>query len=341
MNLHGSSSSLHRLAYEAGVFVLKPPPTADLKVSPVVDTGTTIGEQAFLFLQSLRPHQWVKNLFLFAPLVFSKHVTDLTNSLLTLIGFTIFCMVSGAVYILNDLMDLKADRAHPLKGSRPLASGRLSPLIAGTGGIALAITGVGAAFMLGIPFGAVTLGYLTLNVLYSWHLKSVVILDVMLIAVGFVLRVYAGGALIAVPISSWLLLCTFSLAMFIALNKRRHELMLLQELAHSHRSVLGHYSVPLLTQAVTIMAAMALVSYALYTTAPETVNRFGTENLIFTLPFAIFGTLRYLYIVERREGGGNPSEILVRDLPTLIAVLGWILTCLAIIYGPVTGTLLR
>jgi 4-hydroxybenzoate polyprenyltransferase len=304
-----------------------------MKASSAVGTAAALREQASLFLQSLRPHEWIKNLFVFAPLVFSKHVTDLTDTFLTLLGFGIFCMVSGTVYVLNDLMDLEADRAHPLKGGRPLASGRLSPFVAGTGGIALGTVGVWAAFTLGLSFGAVTLGYLALNVMYSWRLKSVVILDVMLIALGFVLRVYAGGVLIGVPISSWLLLCTFSLAMFIALNKRRHELLLLKEIAQNHRPVLDHYSLPLLSQAVTIMAAIALVSYSLYTTAPETVMRFGTNNLIFTLPFAVFGVLRYLYLVEKRDGGGNPSDILVRDLPTVIALLGWILACLAIIYG--------
>ncbi len=314
---------------------MKAPSTADVRIGPDVRTGVSVREQTFLFLESLRPHQWVKNLFIFAPLVFSKHVADLRDTLLTLLGFGVFCMVSGAVYILNDLLDLEADRAHPLKGTRPLASGRLDPFIAGIGGAAFAVVGMGAAFALGLAFGAVTLGYLAMNLSYSWRLKSVVILDVMLVALGFVLRVYAGGVLIGVPISSWLLLCTFSLAMFIALNKRRHELVLLQEAAQNHRAVLEHYSLPLLTQAVTIMAAIALVSYSLYTTAPQTVSRFGTENLIFTLPFAVFGMLRYLFLVEKRDGGGNPSEILVRDIPTLIAVLGWILTCLVIIYRPI------
>ncbi len=313
------------------------PPTTDVRVSPNVGTGVTIRDQTSLFLQSLRPHQWVKNLFVFAPLVFSKHVMEVGDTLLTLLGFGIFCIVSGAVYILNDLMDLEADRAHPLKVNRPLASGRLDPFIAGAGGVSCAVLGVAAGFALGLRFGAVTVGYLAMNVLYSWRLKSVVILDVMLVALGFVLRVYAGGVLIGVPISSWLLLCTYSLAMFIALNKRRHELVLLQEAAQNHRAVLEHYSLPLLTQAVTIMGAMALVSYSLYTTSAQTITRFGSEDLIFTLPFAVFGVLRYLFLVEKRDGGGSPSEILVRDLPTLLAVLGWILGCLVIIYGPVVN----
>lgn len=283
---------------------------------------------------SLRPDQWTKNLIVFAALIFARRLFDPAALASASAAFLIFCALSGAVYLLNDVSDREADRRHPRKRERPIASGALSPGAAllwalGLGGGALA-----AAFALGPWLGATASAYLTLFVLYARWLKHVVILDVMAIAVGFVLRAVAGGVVIGVPISDWLLVCTILLALFLGLAKRRHELTLLADGAPGHRRILEEYDPYLLDQMIAVVAAATLVAYIIYCASPETHAYFGTDLLVLTTPFPIYGIFRYMYLVHRRQGGGSPAELLLFDRPLLACVGLWGLSVVAIIYRP-------
>jgi 4-hydroxybenzoate polyprenyltransferase len=247
-------------------------------------------------------------------------------------AFVVFCALSGVVYVVNDIMDREADRQHPLKALRPIASGALSPALAGGVALVLAAGALILAFWLGGRFGAVALAYLLLQSLYSGPLKQIVILDVLTIAVGFVLRAAAGAVVIDAPISHWLLVVTILLALFLALSKRRHELVLLADGATGHRRILGEYSPYLLDQMISVVTASTLVSYIFYCISPETVQKFGTGMLGLTIPFPLYGIFRYLYLVHRREGGGSPSEMLVNDRPLLACVALWVLAVVVIVY---------
>jgi len=242
-------------------------------------------------------------------------------------------MLSGSVYLLNDLMDIEKDREHPVKCKRPLPAGDLKPDFAIVSLIVLAGGSLGISFWLNPSFGAVAAIYFATNLLYSTLLKHVVIVDVMLISFGFVLRVLAGAAIISVPATPWLLMCTVLLALFLAFSKRRHEIVLLNDNAGNHRKVLSHYSAYFLDQMITIVSAATVMSYALYTIWPDTVAHFGTKNLIYTVPFVLFGLFRYLYIVHMKEEGGSPTKVLLTDKPLLGSVLLWLVTCILIIEG--------
>ena len=285
-------------------------------------------------LSSLRPEQWTKNLVVFAALVFSRRLLDPAAVALALAAFLIFCGLSGAVYLVNDVSDREADRQHPVKARRPIAAGTLSSGTALAWAIALIGLGVGTAFWLSSPFGWTAFAYVALQAAYSRWLKHIVILDVMAIAAGFVLRAVAGGVVISVPISEWLLVCTILLALFLGLSKRRHELTLLAGEAHGHRRILEEYDPYLLDQMIAVVAASTLVAYIIYCLSSETAERFGTEWLVLTVPFPIYGIFRYLYIVHRKDGGGNPSEVLLTDRPLLACVGLWSLAVVAIIYRP-------
>jgi 4-hydroxybenzoate polyprenyltransferase len=280
---------------------------------------------------SLRPHQWTKSLVVFAPLAFSKHLFDPDAVALAAMAFAVFCGLSGAVYVVNDLADVERDRLHPLKRLRPLASGALSVPAARVAAALLFAAGLAAAWALGPGFLLCALGYLGLNLAYSLGLKDVVIVDVLAIAIGFVLRAVAGALAIQVVFSDWLLVCTILLALFLALAKRRHELVLLGDAA-SHRRSLAEYSPYLLDQMIAVVTASCLTAYAFYTLAPETVAKYRTDRLALTIPFVIYGIFRYLYLVHRKEQGGSPSDVLLADRPLLAAVALWAAAVVLIVY---------
>jgi 4-hydroxybenzoate polyprenyltransferase len=286
---------------------------------------------------SLRPGQWTKNLFVFAGLVFGKRLFDLAAALDATAAFAIFCALSGVVYLVNDVTDRASDARHPLKRSRPIASGALSPSTAlGTAAVILAVA-LAAAYRLDRRFFLDASAYVVLLGLYSAWLKHVVIMDVLTIAIGFVLRVSAGAFVIHVPISPWLLVCTILLALFLALSKRRHELVLLADAATGHRRILQEYSPYLLDQMIGVVTASTLMAYILYATSAETAERFGTSLLGLTIPFPLYGIFRYLYLVHQKEGGGSPSEMLLTDRPLLLCVALWGAVAAAIIYRPLGG----
>jgi 4-hydroxybenzoate polyprenyltransferase len=289
---------------------------------------------ALSLVLSLRPSQWTKNLIIFGGLIFGQRLLELSAVLHALAAFAIFCALSGVVYLINDVADREADRRHPIKQHRPIASGAVSVGAAVTLALALGLVALGAAFWLSPLFGVVSASYLGLLALYSGVLKHVVILDVLTIAVGFVLRAVAGAIAVDVPISHWLYLVTILGALFLALSKRRHELVLLADGATRHRRILEEYSPYLLDQMIAVVTASTIVAYAFYTMSPETVQKFGTDRLMLTLPFPLYGIFRYLYLVHQKEGGGSPSDMLLNDLPLLLCVGLWALSVAIIIYGP-------
>ena len=283
-------------------------------------------------LKSLRPYQWTKNLFVFAPLIFSQNIFNAPYLFKTILAFTIFCLLSGAVYIWNDLRDIEDDKLHPVKSQRPLASGRLGKTSAVVAFVFFSLVGLGCAFLLNSTFFILVLVYLLLQILYSAWLKHVVILDVLLIAAGFLLRVSAGGVVIKVDVSEWLLICTFLLALFIALSKRRHELVLLEENASSHRPILQEYSPYLLDQMISVVTASTVVAYCLYTISDETVAKFGSSRLVYTVPFVLYGIFRYLYLIHKKGEGGSPESLILKDKPFLAGILLWIASAVIILY---------
>jgi len=283
-------------------------------------------------LVSLRPEQWTKNLFVFAALVFAQRLTDLDAAARAAAAFVIFCALSGAVYLVNDVFDRQQDQRHPLKALRPIASGAIRPNLALATAAALSAVALAAAFALGLPFFAAAAAYLALLCSYSIVLKHIVILDALTVAAGFTLRAAAGAAAIFVPISHWLLVCTTLLALFIALSKRRHELTLLTETATDHRPILGDYTPYLLDQMISVVTASTLIAYAFYTISPETTAKFGTTLLSLTIPFPLYGIFRYLYLVHRRDLGGSPADLLLNDRPLLVCVALWALSVILIVY---------
>src|SRR5215210_159503 len=283
---------------------------------------------------SIRPGQWTKNLLVFAGLLFGLRLFDRLAVIDATLTFAIFCGLSGAVYLINDVLDRETDRQHPLKARRPIASGAVSvPLAVGTAAV-FGVAGVIAAFAINFRLGIVSTAYLGLLGLYSAGLKHVVIIDVLTIAVGFVLRAIAGAVAIDVEISHWLLVCTILGALFIALAKRRHELVLLTDGATSHRPILSEYSPYLLDQMIAVVTASTLISYVFYTISPDTQQKFGTPWLGLTIPFPLYGIFRYLYLVHQREEGGSPADLLLTDRPLLACVVLWVLFVTLIIYRP-------
>ena len=282
-------------------------------------------------LRSLRPQQWIKNFFIFAPVVFSRNFTDPSLVLRTAAAFAAFCLVSSAHYIFNDLMDLEEDKLHPVKSKRPLASGRLKKGPAVAAMLVLGALGLGMAAWLNLPFFVLCLGYIVLQVLYSVRLKHVVILDIFVIAAGFVIRVVAGGLVIRVSISSWLLICTMLLSLFLAMGKRRHELVILEGAAPNHRPILKEYNTDFLDQMISVVTASTLVAYCLYTISEETVAKFGTRNMIFTVPFVLYGIFRYLYLIHLRSEGGSPEHLILKDKPLLADIFLWIAASIVIL----------
>ena len=296
--------------------------------------GASGGSVALNLFLSLRPGQWTKNLLVFAGILFGRRLFEPVAAARALAAFAIFCGLSGAVYLLNDVADRDADRQHPLKKSRPIASGVVPVPVALASAAVLSAAGLGFAFRIGVPIGLTATSYVALQAAYSHVLKNIVILDVLTIAIGFVLRAVAGALAVDVEISHWLFVCTILLALFIALAKRRHELVMLADGAVNHRRILGEYSPYLLDQMIGVVTASTLISYIFYTISPETIEKFGTAWLGLTIPFPLYGIFRYLYLVHRREGGGSPADLLLTDRPLLACVALWALAVAVIIYRP-------
>ena len=282
--------------------------------------------------KSIRPQQWLKNLFIFAPLIFSENIFNRSMFLQSLLAFAVFCLLSGALYILNDLKDLEEDRIHPIKSKRPLAAGKLKKRQAITAFVILSFISLLFASLVNEEFLWVCLVYYVLQIAYSFALKHVVILDVFIVASGFFLRVIAGAVAIQVQISPWLLICTTLLALFLALSKRRHEILLLDEEAMSHRPILKEYSAYLLDQMISVVTASTVIAYCLYTISGETIEKFGTNKLILTVPFVLYGIFRYLYIIHQKAEGGTPETLILKDHPLLLDIILWIVSAALIIY---------
>jgi len=280
----------------------------------------------------MRPRQWAKNVLVLAALVFSKNLLEPANLLRSLGAFAAFCLLSGAVYIINDLVDREGDRRHPEKRNRPIASGKVGtgPAVAAAAVAALAAL-VGGWF-LDWHFFLVGLFYFVMQLAYSLRLKQVVVLDVLIMSIGFALRAIAGTYVIHVAISPWLFVCTILLALFLALAKRRHELVFLEGGGISHRSVLAKYTETLLDQMIAVATSATVIAYCLYTIAPETTLKFGTPYLIVTFPFVLYAVYRYLYLVYRKDLGGAPERVLLSDVPLLIDIGLWFLTVVVVLY---------
>jgi 4-hydroxybenzoate polyprenyltransferase len=292
-----------------------------------------IFETLIALVQAMRPLQWVKNGVIFAPLVFDRQLglNNLPPMLRTLAGFVVFCLLSGVVYILNDIADIEADRSHPKKRNRPIASGRLSVPVALISSVLILAIILPLSYWLSPAFAAVALGYFLLNLAYSKWIKHIAILDVFAIALGFVLRVAAGVTLIHVArFSPWLYVVTTLASLYIGFGKRRAELGMLAEQANAHRKVLGGYTLAMLDQYITIVSATTIVAYSLYTfSAP---NLPDNHIMMLTIPFVLYGIFRYQYLVETQGVGGAPEEILFKDRPLQITVLLWGLSILLIFY---------
>ncbi len=300
---------------------------ADLNPAPARSLAASV-------FVSLRPAQWTKNLFVFGALMFGQRLLDSTSVLQAIAAFFIFCALSGVVYLINDVADREADRQHPVKRQRPIASGDLAVAVALGVAAVMGAVALVAAFWLRPSFGLIAVSYLGLLGLYSATLKHAVIIDVLTIAIGFVLRAAGGAVAIGVQASHWLYVLMMLLALFLALSKRRHELVLLADGAKGHRKILEEYSPYLLDQMIAVVTASTIVAYAFYTISPETVEKFGTDKLGLTLPFPLYGIFRYLYLVHQKEGGGSPADMLLNDRPLLICVGLWAAVVAFFIYSP-------
>lgn len=278
-------------------------------------------------LRTLRPKQWTKNMLLFAALAFSVHEVGASEWLQALIGFIVFCLVSGVVYIMNDIADAEKDRQHPDKRHRPIASGQLRPAAALGFGSAALVLSLTAAFGLGWEFGSWTVAYFVLNMAYSFKLKHLVLIDIMSIASGFVVRAVAGAAVIDRPLTPWFLICTMLLALFLAVSKRRHELILMQDNPHAQRRVLKFYSVALLDQLISIVTTAAIISYGLFTFTSG-----QSPYMMWTIPLVIYGIFRYLYLIYQEDKGGSPERVLLEDKHILVTVVLFGLAAVTIVY---------
>lgn len=276
----------------------------------------------------LRVKQWIKNLLLFAALVFTGNILNLPLFLKVLTGFFLFCFAASSLYIINDLKDIKEDRLHPLKKNRPIASGAIDSAFAVTLAGLLFIISLTGAFFLNFNFFIVLLSYIVMTMLYTYYLKHIVILDVLEVAAGFVLRPVAGAFIIEAVISPWLLVCTTLLALFVILSKRRHELLTLND-ASKHRKTLAEYSPQLLDEMISIVTSSTLIAYCLYTFSPSTAS--NRHYMMFTIPFVLYGIFRYLYLMHKKNLGGAPELIFLKDIPMIIDICLWVITSAVII----------
>lgn len=299
-------------------------------------------------LLMMRPHQWTKNLFVFPALIFSRNLFHPAYAEKSVAAFCLFCLSAGSIYILNDVLDVEEDRHHPRKKHRPVAAGRVSARLAWTLFAVLSSSALLLSFLLNPGFGGVILLYMTMNAGYSLGLKRVVIVDVLIVSLGFVLRAAAGGVVIDVEVSPWLLACTILIALFLVLAKRRHELTLMDDRANmlmelslaaedevsagKYRKSLDDYSPYFLDQMIGVTTASTLMCYILYTLSEDAIIKFGTHNLVYTVPFVIYGIFRYLYIIHQKREGGSPTRDLTGDAPLMLDVLLWGLSVVAVLY---------
>jgi len=293
----------------------------------------TLSNSITAAFRALRVYQWSKNLLVLAALVFAKQATVPGQVAKSLAAFAAFCMAASATYLFNDLIDIRSDRCHPEKRLRPIASGDLSMPAACALLLLLFVGSMALGFAVRPAFLAAVLVYVALTVSYSLGLKHLIIIDVLAVALGFVVRAMAGAIALEVAFSNWLVVCTLFLALFLGLSKRRHEIVLLEDDAHNHRRVLYHYSVHYIDQLILVVAGGALITYTIYTCSPEVVERLHTDKLYLTLPFVVYGLFRYLFLVHHRTGGGDPSATLLKDCPMAITVALWALACIVIIYS--------
>ena len=284
------------------------------------------------YLRLLRPHQWVKNGFVLAPLIFAGKLLYVPSLILGFSAFAVFCLVSSGVYAFNDIFDREQDRNHPTKRNRPIASGEIGVLTATVMGTGLFAAGIVGAAIIGKSFLLWVVFYLLLQFGYNLAFRNIVILDILAIAKGFVIRAVAGSLAIDVVISPWLILCSLLIALFLGFAKRRQEIVLMGDAAADHRSILKDYSVPLLDQLIAIVTAATIVCYAIYTLTPEVTERLGSRYMILTLPFVLYGIFRYLYLVHVHEKGGSPTRDLLTDKPLLLSIGLWTITSVALIY---------
>lgn len=285
------------------------------------------------YIKLLRVPQWIKNLFVFVPLLFSKHFFDKNYFILSLAGFIIFCLTSSLVYIINDIIDIEADRVHPVKKERPLPSGKITKKQASITAFIIFLIIISSGMNFNPHFLALIGTYLLLNLFYSLKWKHIVLVDIFCIAAGFMIRVIAGAYIIEVEISSWLLLTTMFISLFLAIMKRKSEFSNSQNIENSaNRKVLTHYALDFTNQISTIAASAVIICYALYTVSQRTVAIFGSENLIYTTPFVVFGIFRYMYLVYMNQQGENTTEILISDLPMIFNIIFYILTTILIVY---------
>jgi len=283
-------------------------------------------------LISMRPKQWVKNLFVYAGLIFSRNLMDPHLFIKVTLGFALFSLMASSMYLFNDIRDIGNDRNHRDKQKRPIAAGKLKISTAYTVSAVLAAFSLATAFWLEPKFFVILALYGVVSVAYSIRLKHMVIVDIMIIGFGFVLRVIAGTVLAEVSPSDWLIICTMTISLFFGFSKRRQELVLAGNNAGGQRLVLESYSLPFLDQMIAVVTGCTVISYALYTVSSETVARFGTRNLVFTVPFVLYGIFRYLYLVYRRVSGENPTEVIMKDTPSVINAVLWFVVVLIVVY---------
>lgn len=284
------------------------------------------------FVKLIRPKQWIKNLFVFAPLIFAKELFEPAHTILAVKAFAAFCLVASAVYVVNDIADVDADRAHPVKRHRPVAARVISFPAAYAGSVILLVLAVVVALGMDVRFQMLLGAYFLINVAYSFKLKEIVLLDVFIIAAGFMMRVIGGAYAIRVETSTWLVLCTLFVSLFLGFAKRRSELVQTHNGAFAERKVLGRYQVAFLDQMLTIAGAATVISYALYTVAPRTLEIFKTDKLIYTTVFVIYGVFRYLYLIHTTTTTDKPTDVILSDVPILLTTLLWAAACIVLIY---------
>jgi 4-hydroxybenzoate polyprenyltransferase len=283
-------------------------------------------------LKAVRPHQWVKNLFVAAPIVFAKRIGDTQSDLRAAAAFAAFCLLSSAVYLVNDLVDIEKDRAHPIKRSRPIASGALKPEVARALAGLFAVAALGAGLALGWAFALTAAGYLALNAVYTFWLKRVAFVDVACISIGFLLRVLAGAFAVGVPPSRWLLVCTLLLSSLLGFGKRAHELRIGGEDRHRHREVLGDYHPGVLRVLLAALGVATTAAYLIYTRTQHTTDLFGGGHLVFTVPFVAFGIYRFIRIVSRTDRADSPTDSMLHDPAFVVNLILYAATVVAIIY---------
>jgi 4-hydroxybenzoate polyprenyltransferase len=323
------------MANDEAAFPAAQPPLAGDAAQEARASG--LAPQLRYLLRTMRPRQWTKNGIVFLALIFSVgqeyHISEpstwLPMLLAALAAFACFSLVSSADYLVNDIRDVESDRAHPRKRHRPIAAGLLAPNVAWGAAAVLFVAGNAGAFLIDWRAGMVVLAYSVLMIGYSYALKHVVLIDLMVIAAGFVLRAMAGAYAIDVPISPWLYVVTALGALFLGINKRRAELELLQDGASNHRRILDHYSLPLLDQMASTVTAATLMAYGLYTFTAEGLPE--NHTMMLTIPFVLYGIFRYLYLVNVKKEGGSPEEVLLKDVPIIVCIIGWIATAMIVL----------